>query len=266
MVKVLAIRRDERFSPNSVDVDREILHAVVARLVHYEVRVIDEVQLTMADEADVYISMGRLPQTLRTLKAKEEEYNRLVVNSAKALESFSRSGVERLMRVNGIPVAPGKGYKGYWVKRGDAAAQSKNDVVYCANEQDMEACVAKFRERGVKDVVVSAHIEGDLIKFYGVGNRFFRHYYPTDGGRSKFGDEARNGVSQHYPFDVEALQNDVFRLAELVHMDVYGGDCIVDGKGNYFIIDFNDWPSFSRCRDEAADAIARLIESFCAAG
>ena len=29
--------------------------------------------------------------------------------------------------------------------------------------------------------------------------------------------------------------------------------------GSYVIIDFNDFPSFSRCRDEAAKAIVELI-------
>ena len=29
--------------------------------------------------------------------------------------------------------------------------------------------------------------------------------------------------------------------------------------GSYVIIDFNDFPSFSRCRDEAAEAIVELI-------
>ena len=39
----------------------------------------------------------------------------------------------------------------------------------------------------------------------------------------------------------------------------YGGDAIVRADGSFCIIDFNDWPSFSRCRDEAADAIAAFV-------
>ena len=45
-------------------------------------------------------------------------------------------------------------------------------------------------------------------------------------------------------------------LAEAVGLKVYGGDCIVDETGHFYMIDFNDWPSFSRCREEAATAIA----------
>lgn len=46
--------------------------------------------------------------------------------------------------------------------------------------------------------------------------------------------------------------------AGAVVVDVYGGDCIVRPDGTFCVIDFNDWPSFSRCRGEAAEAIARL--------
>ena len=33
----------------------------------------------------------------------------------------------------------------------------------------------------------------------------------------------------------------------------------VTPEGEFRIIDFNDWPSFSHCREQAADAIVRLV-------
>lgn len=123
----------------------------------------------------------------------------------------------------------------------------------------MEKAKQDFKERGITDIVVSTHVVGDLIKFYGVGKDFFRCYYPSDDGISKFGDEKLNGKAHHYDYDQEAFHSEVVKLAKLVGVDVYGGDAIIDKGGNYFIIDFNDWPSFSRCREEAADAIAKLI-------
>ncbi|MDE7089400.1 MAG: hypothetical protein K2O54_04710, partial [Prevotella sp.] len=118
-----------------------------------------------------------------------------------------------------------------------------------------------FCKRGVTDHVVMAHVTGDLVKFYGVrGTGFFRYFYPTDDGETKFGDEQYNGQAHHYSFDTSQLQADVDRLAGAVGLDVYGGDCIVRADGTYCIIDFNDWPSFSRCRDEAAEAIASLVK------
>lgn len=35
---------------------------------------------------------------------------------------------------------------------------------------------------------------------------------------------------------------------------------MISASGEFFIIDFNDWPSFARCREDAARAIAGLVE------
>ena len=42
-------------------------------------------------------------------------------------------------------------------------------------------------------------------------------------------------------------------------LDFYGGDAIISDSGEIHIIDINDWPSFSICREEAAKAIADYI-------
>lgn len=47
-------------------------------------------------------------------------------------------------------------------------------------------------------------------------------------------------------------------LTSLINIKVYGGDAIVQADGSFKIIDFNDWPSFSPCRQEAAKAIWKL--------
>ena len=91
--------------------------------------------------------------------------------------------------------------------------------------------------------MVTAHVMGDLVKFYGVrGTDFFRTYYPGDDGVSKFGDERVNGKPAHYEFDTAHLKADAEKAASLINIDIYGGDCIVREDGSYAIIDFNDWP------------------------
>jgi hypothetical protein len=157
-------------------------------------------------------------------------------------------------------MAPRDGDHGYWIKRGDAAAQSKGDVQFAATQAELELKKAEFAKRGIHSYTISAHVSGDLIKFYGVaGTGFFRYYYPTDDGESKFGDEQRNGAAHHYPFDATELQHSVDTLAEAVGIKVYGGDCIVDVEGRYYVIDFNDWPSFAPCRNESAPHIAKAV-------
>lgn len=265
MRKVLVVLRAERFSPNSVDKDRAIMMSVVSRLQEqgYEVEVLTEEELPthLPAYGSLYshvFSMGRLPETLARLK----ELDAKVINTPEGVERCARSVIESVMREEHIPKAPERGDKGYWLKRGDAAAQEKGDVTYATDEEELKEKIHAFRLRGIADYTVSAHVEGDVVKFYGVlGTGFFRYYYPTDDGQTKFGDESRNGVARHYPFDDKALQQASDRLAAVVGVSIYGGDCIVREDGTWCIIDFNDWPSFSRCREEASRAIAGLMDN-----
>lgn len=255
-MRVLMIQRAERFSPNSVEKDRAILEAVGARLAAtgHQVDYVSEEQPYAPERYDRILSMGRLPETLERLRGLN------TINSSRGIENCARCKLEQIMIKQGMPMAPKEGSDGYWLKRGDAAAQSKDDVQFATTRSELSEKIAAFEKRGIAEYTVSAHVKGDLVKFYGVeGTGFFRYYYPTDDGESKFGDEQRNGMARHYPFEAEALQNCVEQLAKAVGTKVYGGDCIVDEKGKYYIIDFNDWPSFSRCREDAADAIASLI-------
>lgn len=255
-----AVLRDERFSPRSVEKDRAILEAVAARLDGWaDVCFVREQDLDGLGTADGYVTMARGGQALRLL-AEQERRGKPVVNSAEGVMRCQRSRLDALMRQHHVPMPPLTGHDGWWLKRGDTAAQSKDDVRFCKDEAQLEQAKADFRRRGVTDWVVSAHVVGDLVKFYAVRGGFFRHYYPADDGISKFGDEAVNGKAHHYAFDAAALQRDAARLAGLINVDVYGGDAIVDSHGRYYIIDFNDWPSFSRCREEAAEAIANDIK------
>ncbi|MBQ6193891.1 MAG: hypothetical protein IJK43_05655 [Prevotella sp.] len=283
-MKLIAVRRDDRFSPNSVEKDRLILEAACNNVCrHFEqqgepcaLRWVDEAELTTHDDADLYLSMARLPEALSILEGFEQQ-GRRIINTPQGVRNCQRVFLEKIMRNAHIAMPPAYNGEGLaWLKRGDAAAQSKDDVCFCKDAESLNEAIARFKARGISDYVVSPHVEGDVVKFYGVsdlhsteepgsdplpfrdglGIGFFRYYYPTDDGLTKFGDEtARNGEAHHYAFDVSALQSEVERLARLVGIEVYGGDAIIDRDGHFYIIDFNDWPSFSRCRDEAAEAI-----------
>ena len=261
---IIAVRRAPRFSPNSVDRDDAILHAVCEELqqklsLSDSILVIDEDDFAKTPtKARVYVTMARSAAALLALGRRAKE-GALCVNSVTGVSLCQRALLTRLMREHHIPMPAEQGEKGSWLKRGDAAAQSKDDVVFCPDQEALAKAIASFKARGINEYVTSAHVEGDLVKFYGVGRRFFRYYYPTDDGFSKFGDEQRNGTARHYPFDEDSLRKDSFRLAELTGATAYGGDAIVDDRGQYFFIDFNDWPSFSRCRGEAAKAIAAEV-------
>jgi hypothetical protein len=49
------------------------------------------------------------------------------------------------------------------------------------------------------------------------------------------------------------------KASEVLDVKIYGGDCIISPEGDIRIIDFNDWPSFAPCRNEAAPHIAKCV-------
>ena len=255
------IQRAVRFSPNSVEKDLAILKAVADKIRRegHIVRIVSESALCLGKpECDFILSMGRMPETLNWLKS----LNAIpIVNTPESVERCARCQLIPIMKHIGTPLPPEEGTCGYWLKRGDVAAQSEDDVQFAADKTELEEKIRQLVNHDIKVYTVSTHVEGDLVKFYGVYETgFFRYYYPTDDGESKFGDEHRNGKAHHFPFDASSLHSYAEQLARAVGVSVYGGDVIVRQDGSFCMIDFNDWPSFSRCRHEAADAIAVLIK------
>jgi len=242
--KIVTIRRAPQFSLDAEERDRAVLQAVAERL-GSDVPMIDEQELPQAAPADVYLSMGRLPQTCSWLRGREEE-GAVVVNKGHAVEACTRRHIYEIMRENRIPMPPLQSHRGYWLKRGDGLAQKAGDVIFCQTDEELEEAKALFIKKGIRDYVVSAHVEGSLVKFYCVGSGFFRWYY-------------QEHEHAPYAFDAAELHATARRLAQIIDIDVYGGDCIVCPDGSFRLIDFNDWPSFNPCRDEAAEAIVELI-------
>lgn len=301
-MKVVGIRRAARFSPNSIERDAAIFGMVcdLLRGQGHVVTTYDEDNLPQGIDGDVIFSMARQPENLQRLAAVEQR-GIPVINSAigllkwnrKALtDEFERAGIAQPRSLTTDMPLPSVDTSAFgaaisevaahiartllfplWLKRGDACAQSAGDVQYIdiKDTEDLSRKVAAitlalhdFKSRGTTSIVAAEHLEGDLVKFYGVeGTDFFYLYYPTKEGLfSKFDLEKINGAPHDYPFDPAALKAGAERAARLTGIPVYGGDAIVDREGKCYIIDFNDWPSFSRCRNEAASAIVRYIENY----
>ena len=136
----------------------------------------------------------------------------------------------------------------------------KEDVAYATCKVEVENILADFRNRDIPVAVINEHLQGDLVKFYGVhGTDFFYWFYPSPCSHSKFGLEKINGIAKGIPFSVEELKIQSDKAAEALNVPIYGGDCVVSADGTLRIIDFNDWPSFARCREEAGGKIAECI-------
>jgi glutathione synthase/RimK-type ligase-like ATP-grasp enzyme len=146
-----------------------------------------------------------------------------------------------------------------WLKNCDGSATVAEDTVYCSTNEEFNAAFKKMEERDVNLWMVQEHKPGDLIKFYGVeGTDFFFWNYASK-GHSKFGLEKVNGKEKGYPVPADRIKFYADMTAKRLEAPIYGGDAIIDEEGNFWLIDFNDFPSFSSCRDEAAVAIAKRI-------
>lgn len=273
--KTLLIQRAACYSPNSEEKDLAILQEVGcffddAKIIsegEFVEKFSTDNQLISAESVGAVnayyqiISMARSPKALDCLEQLEQSGIQ-VLNPSAGVWACQRSNIDKVMRENYLPLPPDKGDDGYWVKRADASAQSKEDVCFCHDWSEVEKIKSIFMQRGITDVVTQAHVKGDVVKFYGVeGTGFFRYYYSGDDTETKFGDEERNGKPRYYSFSSSNLQADAEKLACLLQTPIYGGDAIVREDGSYIIIDFNDFPSFSKCRKDAAKAIFERMKS-----
>lgn len=279
MKKILGVSRSHRFSPNSIDRDNAIFQAVAVglRVLGYEVATMEEDKLTrenISEDTILIYSMARSEKALGVL-AEAEQRGVFVVNSAKALLRGTREWLSETFGRNVLPVAPSQridveelhsnynfsGGQRYWLKRGDACAQSATDVCCVGSMEELQKAARNYSGRRIANVLLSPHIEGDLVKFYGVeATDFFHLYYPTrEKSFSKFGLERFNGEAVGYSFSEEKLKDAADACARVSGFGVYGGDAVVKSDGSFLIIDFNDWPSFSRCCNEAAEAIVQHL-------
>lgn len=282
-MKVLGISRSTRFSPNSVGRDEAIFMAVASRLERRgcDVSIISE-DLFVAvelEEFDGVFSMARGKDVLSSLAQAETQDNLFVLNSARALAENTRAVITTKFEEAGIPqphsvVCPTADYADsqqppsafpIWLKRGDACAQTAADVQFVSDEEGWGQALTHFHEVGADSFVAVEHLDGDLVKFYGVEGTTFFHTMRanTEGSFSKFGLEQHNSACRNIPFSEASLKQLADQASRASGFTVYGGDAIISPEGDIRLIDFNDWPSFSACRKDAAKAIAQRFLAEC---
>jgi hypothetical protein len=276
---VAGIRRGSKFSPNHVENDAAIFGLTAGELRKRGCIVHEYPESALQEdgiEENLIFNMVRDSLSVRKLQQYEDE-GRIVLNSAWGIKNCTRERMTRLLLANHIPhprslilrtntdPSPAlreAGLHHCWIKRGDFHAIHREDVVYVRNREEARSIFEAYAIRGIDSAVINEHLNGDLVKFYGVlGTGFFHWFYPTSTQHSKFGLEQINKAPQGFPFDPEYLRTLCNRTAGILNIQIYGGDCIVSPEGIVRMIDFNDWPSFAPCRKEAARHIARRIYS-----
>lgn len=276
-INIAGIMRAGAFSPNHIGNDAAIFNLVADQLRKRgcAVTTYSEEQLIAGQVKEhIIINMCREKRSIMKLQELEDKGD-LVINSGYGIENCTRERMTRILVGCGIPypesiiVNTDEGVKDAlvklkinrcWIKRGDFHAMHKEDVSYVRHPEEAQEVLQEYFLRGIKRAVINRHLEGDLIKFYGVQDSpFFFWFYPFDSGHSKYGHEAINGHSQGLPFDHEKMKAICQKASEVLDVKIYGGDCIISPQGDIRIIDFNDWPSFAPCRNEAAPFIAKSI-------
>jgi len=276
-MKLLAVTRDLRFSPNMRDKDRAIMEEVKNELQahEHEVEFIEEHDFANEYRHGQLFKCDAIFTMMRSTEALEALYQYQIngipaINPVQGIRNAERNIITHLMIDNNIP-APYTLFNfsteqlhnvtfPCWIKRAGGWAQTKYDVAFANNIEEAELIINTLKDKYPDQHIMAVeHLEGDLIKFYGVeGTDFFYTYYPNP-DNSKFGLEKINGKPNMFSFNKLQLQNTCNLLAKISKIYVYGGDCIISKDGTLHIIDFNDWPSFSTCRQQAAKAIATKI-------
>ena len=265
-MNVTIIARDTKDSPNMTANDAAILADVSKELIALGASV-NSFNGKIGSNTDAVCHMTRDKAILTELKRAEAK-NIIVTNAPQAVEKCSRASFMDILQKAGIAQPPytliektneldALQYPA-WIKKADGWSRHKNDVVYANNANEAKHITKEMKKRGIDRVIHCVHTEGDLIKFYAVSDKLFYTCYPTP-EKTKFGLEAFNGAPKHYPFDSKRMMEIANKAGKAIGVDIYGGDCIVDDKGNIYIIDINDFPSFSAIRKEAARVIANHI-------
>jgi glutathione synthase/RimK-type ligase-like ATP-grasp enzyme len=258
--RMLGIYREPEFSPGKVEADAAIFDAVLDDLRERgnEIAAIDANRLIdlAPDGFNLVLAMcqsGRALDQLAVLEAR----GALVVNSPRSIRTCYRDRLGQALLRAGVPTPPGRlvstsqsldpeslGFEcaaGVFIKRGDLHALSADDVIKVERVERISSELARFAARGIACAYVQQAVEGAVIKFYGVsGGEYFA---PVIDG-VPLGEMVKKN-----------LRDAANRAAQALGLEIWGGDAIVSDS-DFAIIDFNDWPSFSRVRDRAARAIA----------
>lgn len=279
MKRILGIFRAACFSPGMIERDEAILRAVAKRLeeAHYAVNLIHEEEFnTSVPIPDIVLHMARSPYALSILEDWQESGCH-VLNPIESVRNVERENLALYCAKLEIPtpdtwivdtanIHPGEITFPCWVKRTGACTQQPDDICYIPDIDAYRSCISRFHTRNINKAVVMGHLEGVNIKFYGIqGTDFFHHLPAGKLGYTKWPSfSLPSNWNRNLDSEMTSAMSQIRSLLnELKTPDnnwpfpiIYGGDAIIGSDGIARIIDLNDWPSFSVCREEAADAIA----------
>ena len=276
-INILAVERFSKYSRNCKNKDRQIFDDVVDNLAQmgFNVDIKNENDLDFNNDFCKYvISMARNPKVVDNF-LKWEDKGAKVVNSPSACHNCHRELQIKIFQDKNIGIPDSQivsttkreletiqwlDIKDYWIKRADFQTIERMDVIRVHSLFEGYKVLKNYSLRGIDKAVVSSHIEGDEIKFYGVSTGdWFYYYYPKE---NKF-HVPINQTDIRIDFDKRKFIDTCRKAARYTLLDIFGGDAIVDKSGKTYILDMNDFPSYSCCKDVAAKHIAECFINKC---
>lgn len=179
------ISRASRFSPNRENNDNAVFSQVAAYLREngWDVHLYSEAEFIAQERDERYIfHMAREESTIDRLE-KLEQACAVVVNPAQSIKNCRRDALTHILTENGIPyprsftaetscsieeLLQKDNMGACWLKRGDMHTIYPDDVCFAPTPDIAREQWAAFARRGIERGVVTEHLTGDLIKFYGV--------------------------------------------------------------------------------------------------
>lgn len=266
----LGVYRESIFSPGKIREDAAILETTLAELSRrgYATELAEPKQLErLSGRPDVVLTMAQSGRALDVLEGWQKRGTR-IINSVASIRNAYRKPLISLLAQARLPLPPGRilpveevdrsvcfnnRSSVYWLKRGDVHAVQPEDVAKVTSPDELTRALRHFRSQRIDEVLVQEQVNGEGIKFYGVGrNLYFRAFLASNG--------------EEVTARMKALSILADRSADAVGLEIYGGDCILTKKGDIVLVDLNDWPSFSRCCRSAAENIAQYTIRVCKGG
>lgn len=262
MIEIAGIERKTEYSPNHEYNDYLIIHETARELkkLGASVNIYKEDDLFDVEIKEEYIfSMVQSPEGSE--KLMEISKNKLlVINSPESVRNCYRYNMNKIFEEKKIPfpksIIVNTNTKDFrflanfenelWVKRSDAHAVQREDVVFAKNKSELINILKEFNGRGLKKCSIQNHIEGSTVKFYSIPGKDLFYWCTID-------------TSKCITFESEKLKTVANKAGEYLGLEVFGGDAIITENSEILLVDMNDWPSFAPIRDKASRVIAELI-------
>ena len=261
-LEVLGIYREQIFSPGKIEDDAAIMDATVEELSYlgWDVRTLRAESVSdSSPRPKNVLSMAQSDRVLKILTGWSRQGTR-VVNTTNSVRNCYRKPLTDLLTQAGICIPPSRmvtleeaekkislqSSARLWLKRGDVHAIEPGDVASVSCREELDQAMEHFLAKDIQDILLQEHVNGPVVKFYGVGRREDCRAYLAANGK-----ELTSGIGRLWAVAREA--------AGAVGLEVYGGDAVLSDGNGPVLIDLNDWPSFSRCRQSAAGSIATYV-------